>query len=175
MGGFASSVAPHTPFLLLLIPYASFVALEQTASNLAADADYQKALDAFNAQPGLSYERMESSLLRAFDGYPAIVPPPNDGKRPARLFEVRMYESNTLGTLRKKVKMFNDGDIGAFQRAGGVSARVPHGSNTSLHGAFPYSGRVGAGLCRQSRARMGYYRLLSVARMAPVQRSVARR
>ena len=63
------------------------------------------------------------------------MPPPNDGKRAARLFEVRMYESNNMGTLRKKVKMFNDGEIGAFQRAGGqpvffgetfVGARQPN-------------------------------------------------
>jgi hypothetical protein len=62
---------------------------------------------------------MESSLLRAFDGYPSIVPPPDDGKRPARLFELRQYESNNTGTLKRKVKMFHDGEIGAFQRAGG--------------------------------------------------------
>jgi len=67
----------------------------------------------------LNYERMESSLLRAFDGYPTVMPPPNDGKRPARLFEFRQYESNNTATLRRKVKMFNDGEIGAFQRAGG--------------------------------------------------------
>ena len=63
------------------------------------------------------------------------MPPPSDGKRAARLFEVRMYESNNSGTLRKKVKMFNDGEIGAFQRAGGqpvffgetfVGARQPN-------------------------------------------------
>jgi hypothetical protein len=119
VGVFASSIAPHTPFLLTLIPYASFSAMEQTLAKLAADAEYQKALDAFNLQPGLNYERMESSLLRAFEGYPAIVPPPNDGKRPGRMFEVRTYESNNTGTLRRKVKMFNDGEIGAFERAGG--------------------------------------------------------
>ena len=93
--------------------------MEQIQAKLAADAEYQKALDAYNALPGLNYERMESSLLRAFDGYPSVVPPPDDGKRPARLFELRQYESNNTGTLRRKIKMFNDGEIGAFQRAGG--------------------------------------------------------
>jgi hypothetical protein len=118
VGVFSSTIAPDTPFLLVLVSYPTLAAMEQAQAKLAADAEYQKALDAYHAQPGLNYERMESSLMRAFDGYPAIVPPPNDGKRAARLFEVRMYESNTMGTLRKKVKMFNDGEIGAFQRAG---------------------------------------------------------
>ena len=119
VGAFASTIAPDGPFLLLLVSYPSFAAIEQTAAKLAADSEYQKAVDAFNAQPGLNYERMESSLLRAFDGYPAVVPPPGDAKRPARLFEVRQYESNNTTTLQRKIKMFNDGEIGAFVRAGG--------------------------------------------------------
>jgi len=118
-GAWASSVAPNGPFLLTLIAYPSFAAIEQVFAKVGGDALYQKAAETFHAQPGLNYERMESSILRTFDGYPAVVASPNDGKRPARLFEVRTYESNTAATLRRKIKMFNDGEIGAFQRAGG--------------------------------------------------------
>lgn len=117
-GVFSSNIAPDGPFLLVLASYPSLAAMEQIQAKLAADGEYQKALDAYNALPGLNYERMESSLMRAFDGFPAVVPPPNDGKRPARLFELRQYESNNTGTLKRKIKMFNDGEIGAFQRAG---------------------------------------------------------
>ena len=119
MGFFSSNIAPNGPFLLLLGSYPSFAAVEQVQAKLAADAEYRKAVESFDGQPGLSYERTDSWLLRAFDGFPSVVPPPNDGKRPARLFEVRTYESNNTSTLRKKIKMFNDGEIGAFQRAGG--------------------------------------------------------
>jgi len=118
-GVFSSNIAPDSPFLLVLASYPSLAAMEQIQAKLAADGEYQKALDAYNALPGLNYERMESSLMRTFDGYPGVVPPPNDGKRPARLFELRQYESNNTGTLKRKIKMFNDGEIGAFQRAGG--------------------------------------------------------
>jgi hypothetical protein len=118
-GVFSSNLASDGPFLLVLANYPSLTAMEQIQAKLAGDSEYQKALDAYNALPGLNYERMESSLMRAFDGYPAVVPPPNDGKRPARLFELRQYESNNTGTLKRKVKMFNDGEIGAFQRSGG--------------------------------------------------------
>jgi hypothetical protein len=117
-GVFASTIAPDGPFLLVLTSFAGLAAMEQAQTALAADAEYQKALDAYNAQPGLNYQRMESSLLRAFDGYPNVVPPPNDGKRPARLFELRQYESSNTGTLKRKIKMFNDGEIAAFQRSG---------------------------------------------------------
>ena len=117
-GAFSSTIASDGPFLLVLSSYPSLAALEQVQTTLAADAAYQKALDAYNGLPGLNYERMESSLLRAFDGYPNVTPPPHDGKRAARLFELRQYESNNSGTLKRKIKMFNDGEIGAFQRAG---------------------------------------------------------
>jgi hypothetical protein len=132
---FSSTIASDGPFLLVLASYPGLSAMEQVQAKLASDAEYQKALDAYNAQPGLDYERMETSLLRAFDGYPNVMPPPNDGKRAARLFELRMYESNNTGTLKRKIKMFNDGEIGAFQRAGGqpvffaetiVGARQPN-------------------------------------------------
>jgi hypothetical protein len=118
-GVFSSNIASDGPFLLVLASYAGLSAMEQVQTKLAVDAEYQKALDAYNAQPGLNYERMESSLLRAFDGHPNVVAPPNDGKRAARLFEFRQYESNNTGTLKRKIRMFNDGEIGAFQRAGG--------------------------------------------------------
>jgi hypothetical protein len=118
-GVFSSTIASDGPFLLVLASYPSLAAMEQTQAKLATDSEYQKALDAYNAPPGLNFERMESSLMRAFDGFPNVVPPPSDGKRSGRLFELRQYESNNTGTLKRKIKMFNDGEIGAFQRSGG--------------------------------------------------------
>ena len=117
-GVFSSTIASDGPFLLVLSTYPSLSAVEQVQAKLAADAEYQKALDAYNGLPGLNYERMETSLLRAFDGHPNVMPPPDDGKRAPRLFELRQYESNNSGTLKRKIKMFNDGEIGVFQRAG---------------------------------------------------------
>jgi hypothetical protein len=119
VGAFASSVGPNTPFLLTVVAYPNASAIEEVAGKLASDTAYQQALTSYNSQPGLNYIRMESSLLLSFAGYPKVVPPPNDGKRPARLFEVRTYESNNTSTLRKKVQMFNDGEIAAFERSGG--------------------------------------------------------
>jgi hypothetical protein len=117
-GVFTSTIATDGPFLLVLCSYPSFSAVEQVQAALAADTVYQKALDTYNALAGLNYERVETSLLRAFDGYPNVTPPPNDGKRAGRLFELRQYESNNSATLKRKIKMFHDGEIGAFQRAG---------------------------------------------------------
>ena len=118
VGAFVSSIGPETPFLLQLVTYPSLAAMEQIRAKMADDSAFQKALEAFNAQPGLNYVRIDSSLLRGFDGFPTVQPPPGVGQRPSRIFEVRQYESNNLSTLRRKIKMFNDGEIGIFKRLG---------------------------------------------------------
>jgi len=102
------------PFIMLLTGYPSLAAWEK----LGADGEFVKQVEAFNAHPGLNYMRMESSLLRGFDSMPSIEVPPTDAKRPGRIFEVRTYESNNLSTLRRKMKMFDDGEIGIFRRVG---------------------------------------------------------
>ena len=118
MGAFVNSIGVEGPFLLLVTQYPSLAGYEQTRNKLTADGQFAKALDAFNAQPGLSYERGERMLLRAFDSMPQIQAPATDARRPGRVFEVRMYESNNLSTLRRKINMFNSGEIGVFKRLG---------------------------------------------------------
>src|SRR5690242_6804299 len=39
-------------------------------------------------------------------------------RHPPRYFELRRYESQTEVTLARKVKMFNEGEMGIFQRLG---------------------------------------------------------
>lgn len=118
VGFFAVSIGPDSPYILTVVSYPSLAGMEQIRGKMSADAEYQKALETFNSQPGLNYVRINTSLLRAFEGFPTVEPPPNAGKRPSRIFELRMYESNNLTTLRKKVKMFNDGEAGIFKRLG---------------------------------------------------------
>jgi len=92
--------------------------MEAAREKLNEDKEYLKQTDTFNAQPGLGYMRMENSLLRGFDSMPSIEVPPTDSKRAGRVFEVRTYESNNMATLRRKMKMFDDGEIGIFRRVG---------------------------------------------------------
>jgi hypothetical protein len=61
---------------------------------------------------------MESTLLRAFNGMPALEVPASDGKRAARIFEMRTYESVNEKASRRKIKMFEDGEIAIFRRLG---------------------------------------------------------
>lgn len=115
---FASSIAADTPFVMTIATYASLAQMEQQRAKVAADAEYQKALAAFNALPGLSFERIDSMLGRAFAGFPEMVVPADTAGRTGRIFELRRYESNNATTLARKIKMFESAEIGIFQRLG---------------------------------------------------------
>jgi hypothetical protein len=118
LGVFGSVIADESPFLMALAAFPSMAALEAAHEKQAADKDYIQARDAYNAMPGLGFERMEASLLRCFEGMPQVEPPPTEGTSAPRVFELRMYESNNSFTLARKIKMFNEGEIGIFKRLG---------------------------------------------------------
>jgi hypothetical protein len=119
IGLFNASIAPNTPFILRLTSYPSLAAIEAVRDKLAGDADYQKALADYNANPDPGFLRMDSWLLRAFDVFPAIEMGPADAARPARIFELRTYESQNESTVREKIKMFGEGgEIGIFRACG---------------------------------------------------------
>src|ERR1039458_9956991 len=118
------------------VPAATRAAIKTAREKLAGDADYQKALADYNANPDPGFVRMESWLLRAFDSFPAIETGPADASRPARIFELRTYESLNESTLQQKIKMFGaGGEIGVFRGCGMqpvlfgeavVGANMPH-------------------------------------------------
>ena len=116
LGFFGALVAPESPSVLCLLSYPSLAAMGTALEKLAADKAYAAAADAYDSEPG--YVRMESSLFRAFDGAPQVEAPPAGEGHASRIFELRTYESNTAKTLRRKIKMFEDGEIAIFRRAG---------------------------------------------------------
>ena len=117
-GFFTAVIAPRSPFLLALASYPSFDAMGATLEKLAADKEFQKGADEYNNIADPPYVRMESSLLRAFDSVPAVQVAPSEPQRPARIFELRTYESLNEKAGRRKVKMFDDGEAAIFKRLG---------------------------------------------------------
>jgi hypothetical protein len=116
IGAFGSVIAPESPFLLLITSYPSLAAFEISGQKIRADKEYVAAREAFHSANSVPYVRMESSLLRCFSSIPNLEVPATDGKRAPRIFELRRYESNNLSTLRKKIRMFDEGEIGVFRR-----------------------------------------------------------
>ena len=118
VGFFSPVVGERSPYILSLASYPSWASMETAHNTFAADKEFQNGFDEYNNIQDPPYVRMESSLLRAFDGMPAIAVPANDGKRPAHVFEMRTYESVTDKASARKVKMFEDGEMGIFRRLG---------------------------------------------------------
>jgi len=117
-GVFTTLIGPQMPAVWLLYSYPSLAAMEAAQAKTSEDKEFQQALEAYYAKPGIAYERVEATLFRAIDGMPKVEPPPIEKDKPARIFELRVYESNYPSTLRRKVKMFEDGELAIFRRVG---------------------------------------------------------
>jgi len=113
VGAFAPFGDDATADVYLLIPYASLEQRSELNDQLADDAEYQKAsAEFFTHEPkDPPYLRIESRLMKAFAGMPVIEQPEYSKSRSERLFELRIYESDNDYLARKKVKMFNEGEI----------------------------------------------------------------
>ena len=117
-GAFNAFIAENSPFMTLLMSYSSFAEAEHIDDKLPASAGYMR------------YER---TILRAFTGMPELkLPPALPG---GHIFEIRTYESPSAATLKKKIAMFNEGEMQIFQRLGMnpvffgealVGSRLPH-------------------------------------------------
>ncbi|HZT29318.1 MAG TPA: NIPSNAP family protein [Bryobacteraceae bacterium] len=118
LGFFNAVIAAESPFVLTLTSYPSFEAFGQARDRMHADPEFRKGFEEYNSMSELSYIRMENSLLRAFDGMPRVAVPPARAGRSPRVFELRTYESNNGQAARTKIGMFNQAEIGIFQRLG---------------------------------------------------------
>ena len=117
VGVFSEWQPQGTASTFLLIPFDSIEAFAAINAKLASDAAYGKAGEAYLSAPPANpaYERIESSLLRAFLHMPLIEVP----EKKERLFELRCYESPSESAGQKKIEMFNDaGEIDIFKKVG---------------------------------------------------------
>ena len=120
VGVFNVAIGPDSPTLYLLMPSPALETLATARFLLERDAEYLKAGAAFLNAPASTpaYVRIESSLLRAFEGRPTLTLPPATTEHGARLFELRTYESPTDQDHVRKIEMFHSGEFDVFQKAG---------------------------------------------------------
>jgi hypothetical protein len=120
IGAFTLDIGPETPTVYLLIPSASLDSLLNAESRLAHDDEYLKAGDPFLTAPATQppFERIESSLMIAFEGWPKLVVPPVTAQKGSRVFQLRTYESPSIRDHQRKVEMFHSGEFDVFRRAG---------------------------------------------------------
>src|ERR1051326_3757037 len=120
IGVFNVAYGPDSSDLHVLIPYKTIEAFGTALDRVRADPEYQKAGAEFiSSAPGdPSYVRVESSLMVAFSAMPKLEIPESTAAGKPRLFELRTYESHSKKANKKKVEMFNNGEIAIFRRTG---------------------------------------------------------
>ncbi len=92
----------------------------KTNDALTADAEHNKAGAEYLTieMPNKAYERIDSSLLQALEGWPKMAIPPQAKDKKPHIVQLRIYESPSEAAGKKKIEMFNKGEIDAFKRSG---------------------------------------------------------
>ncbi|HLH17576.1 MAG TPA: NIPSNAP family protein [Bryobacteraceae bacterium] len=120
VGAFSIYFGPDTPAYYLLLPSSRLETLVTADLELAKDAAFLKAASPFWDAPGGAppYATIESTLLRAFEGYPKLTVPAAATKKEKRIYHLRTYVSPTNMDHVRKVEMFHHGEFGIFAKAG---------------------------------------------------------
>ena len=105
----------------VVIPYADANQLTAVTAALASDTVYQQAAAEYLSVPATDpvFDRIESSVFLAFETMPKLVAPAVSVNSPKpTLFNLRVYESHNEAAGKKKIEMFNKGEIAIFRRVG---------------------------------------------------------
>ncbi len=120
VGAFRLEFGPETPAFYLLVPGASVEGLAQLDLHLAKDDAFLKLADPFWSATAMApaFQRVDISLLAAFDGWPKLVAPPFTAAKAKRIFQLRTYESPSNADHVRKIEMFHAGEFDIFKNAG---------------------------------------------------------
>jgi hypothetical protein len=110
------SLASQPEAYYLLVPYDNAEQWSKVTNSLHTDMKYQKAAANYLAVQAIDpiYDRIESSLLRAFTTMPKLEIPTNK----PQVYNLRFYESHNEAANQKKIEMFNQGELTIFRRVG---------------------------------------------------------
>ncbi|MEO3406389.1 NIPSNAP family protein [Mucilaginibacter sp. CAU 1740] len=103
--------------LYILVQYNSLAHYSSVADALEKDQAYQTKASLYLNAPATApaYERIASSLMKAFTHMPHLEAP----EKKTRVFELRQYQSASEAAGKKKIEMFNNqGEIDIFKRLG---------------------------------------------------------
>lgn len=120
VGVFKVDIGPRTPTYYVLIPGSKLETVVDLDLLLAADKDFLKLAEPFWSAPAKEppFEAVESTLLKAFEGWPKLAVPAATATKGKRIFQLRTYESATPADHIRKVEMFHHGEFQFFKKAG---------------------------------------------------------
>lgn len=116
IGVFSEVGEEPAPHLHVLLSYADAAVFTAVRTGVRDDAKYRAAAADYLAagKDDPAFVRIASELLLAFAAAPQATPP----QKQPRLYELRTYESHSESKARRKIEMFNDGEIGIFAKCG---------------------------------------------------------
>jgi hypothetical protein len=105
-----------SPMMVVVIPAKDPHALAMLDLTLAKDAAFMAAAAPYWGTPASVplFDRIESTLSIAFEGFPKLVAPPKE----PRILQIRTYESANEDNHIRKVEMFHQGEFRIFNEAG---------------------------------------------------------
>ena len=118
VGVFDLMVGPDAPTKYVLLPFKSWDAMAAAREQFDNDPEMLKSEFANVPPTDPAYIRKESALMLAFTGMPKLEVPPQVAEKKPRVFELRTYEAHSRKANKKKVEMFNTGEIEIFRRTG---------------------------------------------------------
>jgi hypothetical protein len=123
VGAFSLYFGPDTPAYYLLLPSTRLETLVASDLEIAKDSAFMQVAAPFWDAPGATppYVTIESTLLRAFHGYPKLTVPAATAKKEKRIYQLRTYVSPTNMDHVRKVEMFHHGEFDIFAKAGAAN------------------------------------------------------
>jgi hypothetical protein len=120
VGVFNIAVGSESPSVYVLLTHKSIESVATTTDRMLHDAEYLKAGAEFINAPAANpaYLRVDSSLMAAFSAMPKLEVPALGGGNKTCMFELRTYESASKKANKKKIEMFEHGEITIFRRNG---------------------------------------------------------
>lgn len=114
-GVFLPEKPEGVPVLYVVLRYSTLDQLAMS-TELLADGALQQQGAAYLDAPATDvvYDRVESWLTQGISGMPAMAVPAKGGQ----VYQLRIYESPTEKTAKKKIEMFNIGELAIFKRSG---------------------------------------------------------
>lgn len=118
VGVFDVMIGPDQPTKYVLLPFASWNAMNEAREKFESDEAVLKS-DFANLPPtDPGYIRKQSSVLLAFKSVPKLEIPALTKEKKSRIFELRTYEAHSRKANKKKVEMFDAGEVDIFRRTG---------------------------------------------------------
>lgn len=118
VGVFDVMIGPDQPTKYVLLPFPSWDAMNTAREKFESDEAVLKS-DFANLPPtDPGYIRKESSVLLAFKSVPKLEIPAQAKEKKGRIFELRTYEAHSRKANKKKVEMFDVGEVDIFRRTG---------------------------------------------------------